>query len=57
MTTNAIRIEEIPMSHIIFSELNVRKNLKAGCEDAGIEDLAKSINEKGLIHAEQYGIK
>ena len=48
MTTHTI--EQIPMSQIILSELNVRKDLDAGCEDAGIEDLAKSINEKGLIN-------
>ena len=48
MTTHVI--EQIPMSQIILSELNVRKDLDAGCEDVGIEDLAKSINENGLIN-------
>ena len=42
--------EEISMYKISISEYNVRKNLEAGSEDSNIEDLAKSINEKGLLN-------
>jgi len=38
------------MHKISISEHNVRKNLEAGSEDSNIEDLAKSINEQGLLN-------
>ncbi len=45
-----IEIKEIEMSNIILSEYNTRKDLAAGMEDANLEDLANSINEKGLLN-------
>lgn len=42
--------KEIPMNKIIISDYNVRKDLHAGSEDSNIDDLAKSINEKGLLN-------
>ncbi|MFZ1992003.1 MAG: ParB/RepB/Spo0J family partition protein [Alphaproteobacteria bacterium] len=42
---------ELPLSKLVLSSLNVRKDLDAGQEDSGIEELAQSIREKGLIQA------
>jgi len=50
MTSQKLLFKEISMNKIIISDLNVRKNLEAGSEDSNIEDLAKSINEKGLLN-------
>jgi len=41
---------EIRLSDIQLGELNTRKDLNAGIEDAGLEDLANSIKEKGLLN-------
>jgi ParB family chromosome partitioning protein len=41
--------QEIPLSKLFVSTLNVRKNLDAGEEDAGIADLANSILAQGLL--------
>jgi len=43
-------IKEIRISEISVSELNVRKDLQAGIEDSTLDDLAKSIHEKGLLN-------
>lgn len=45
-----MEIKDIEMSTIKVSELNTRKDLNAGTEDAGLEDLANSIKEKGLLN-------
>lgn len=45
-----MEIKDIEMSVIKVSELNTRKDLAAGTEDAGLEDLANSIKEKGLLN-------
>lgn len=45
-----MEIKEIKMKEIQLSEYNTRKDLNAGTEDAGIEDLANSIKEKGLLN-------
>ena len=50
MTSQKLLFKEISMNNIIISDFNVRKNLEAGSEDSNIEDLAKSINEKGLLN-------
>ena len=50
MTSQKLIFKEIPMKKIVISELNVRKNLEAGSEDSNLEDLARSINEKGLLN-------
>lgn len=50
MTSQRLIFKEIPMENIVISELNVRKNLEAGSEDTNLEDLARSINEKGLLN-------
>ena len=42
-------VKDIPLSKIIISDLNVRKNLEAGLEDSNLEDLAESIKENGLL--------
>ncbi len=44
-----MEIRDIELSTIKVSELNTRKDLNAGTEDAGLEDLANSIKEKGLL--------
>jgi len=44
-----VKVKEIEMSKISFSEHNTRKDLGAGTEDTGLEDLANSIKEKGLL--------
>lgn len=45
-----MEIKEIKISQIQLSEYNTRKDLSSGTEDAGIEDLANSIKEKGLLN-------
>lgn len=45
-----MEIRDIELSTIKVSELNTRKDLNAGTEDAGLEDLANSIKEKGLLN-------
>ena len=44
-----MEVREIALDSISVSEFNVRKDLGAGMEDAGIRDLANSIREKGLL--------
>ncbi len=44
-----MEVQEIDISSIRVSKLNVRKDLEAGSEDADIDDLAKSIAEQGLL--------
>ncbi len=44
-----MEVKEIALSSINISEFNTRKDLDAGTEDAGLEDLAVSIKEKGLL--------
>lgn len=50
MASEKLIFKEIPLDQIRVSELNVRKNLDAGSEDSNIEDLARSIDEKGLLN-------
>ena len=38
------------MDKIILSEFNTRKDLSAGTEDTGLDDLANSIREQGLLN-------
>lgn len=45
-----MKVIELPLSAIRVSDLNTRKDLNAGSEDAGISELAESINEQGLIN-------
>ena len=45
-----LEIKEIPLSQISVSRLNIRKNIQSGTEDSTLNDLANSINEKGLIN-------
>ena len=42
-------LRNVLLSAIVVSSLNSRKNLEAGSEDAGIEELAQSISSSGLI--------
>lgn len=44
-----MEVMEVKLSDIRLGELNTRKDLNAGIEDAGLEDLANSIKEKGLL--------
>ncbi|MEJ5292488.1 MAG: ParB/RepB/Spo0J family partition protein [Candidatus Methanosuratincola sp.] len=44
-----MEINEIDISKIILSELNTRKDLESGTEDVGLDELANSIQEKGLL--------
>ena len=41
---------ELTLESIRVSDFNARKDLDAGSEDAGIEDLAKSIREHGVLN-------
>ena len=45
-----MEVKEIKMNEISLSEYNTRKDLNAGTEDTGLEDLAKSIRENGLLN-------
>ena len=47
---NVSNLMEIDLDRIRVSELNTRKDLQAGNEDADIEDLANSIRTRGLIN-------
>ena len=42
--------KEIDLNQIRVSELNTRKDLAAGTEDASVADMANSIREKGLLN-------
>ena len=45
-----MEVKDIKMADIQMSEFNIRKDLNAGIEDTGLEDLAESIKEKGLLN-------
>lgn len=45
-----MEVKDISLSSVNISEFNTRKDLDAGTEDAGLEDLAISIKEKGLLN-------
>jgi len=45
-----MEIKEIRLSEIDISEFNTRKDLGAGTEEASLDDLANSIQEKGLLN-------
>lgn len=45
-----MEVKEIPIDQIEVSAFNTRKDLTAGTEDSSIDDLAASINEKGLLN-------
>jgi ParB/RepB/Spo0J family partition protein len=44
-----MRSLSIPLKNLRLSRLNVRKNLDAGQEDSGVEELAHSIQGQGLL--------
>jgi ParB family transcriptional regulator, chromosome partitioning protein len=44
-----MRSIDIPLRRLVLSKLNVRKNLDAGQEDSGVEELAQSITKQGLL--------
>lgn len=44
-----MEVKEVKLSSIQISEFNTRKDLEAGTEDAGLNELASSIKEKGLL--------
>lgn len=44
-----MEVRDIKMADIRLSEFNIRKDLDAGTEDTGLEDLANSIKEKELL--------
>jgi ParB family chromosome partitioning protein len=44
-----MRQVDIPLNKLIVSTLNARKDLLAGQEDSGIEELALSISQQGLL--------
>ena len=45
-----MEVRDIKLSDIVVSEFNTRKDLEAGVEDAGLDELANSIREKGLLN-------
>lgn len=45
-----MEVKDIKITEIELSEFNTRKDLNAGTEDTGIEDLANSIREQGLLN-------
>ena len=45
-----MEIREINLADIKVSEFNTRKDLGAGTEDTSLDDLANSIQEKGLLN-------
>ncbi|TET64348.1 ParB/RepB/Spo0J family partition protein [Candidatus Bathyarchaeota archaeon] len=47
--TEGYSLQDIDISLIEVSDLNTRRDLKAGTEDSSLDDLAKSIAEQGLL--------
>ena len=45
-----MEVKEIKLEDIEVSEFNTRKDLQAGIEDASLDNLASSIQEKGLLN-------
>lgn len=45
-----MEVRDIKMSDIRVSDFNIRKDIKAGTEDTGLDDLAESIKDKGLLN-------
>ncbi len=45
-----MEVKEIGLDQIFVSEFNTRKDLQSGTEDAGLQDLADSIRERGLLN-------
>lgn len=45
----ATETKNIPLEDLVISDLNTRKDLEAGQEDTTIDDLAASIEDKGLL--------
>jgi ParB family chromosome partitioning protein len=45
-----LQVKEIPISEISIGPLNIRSDLQSGTEDSNLEDLARSIQEKGLLN-------
>lgn len=45
-----MEVKEIKLGDIIVSQFNTRKDLQAGTEDTSLDDLARSIKEKGLLN-------
>lgn len=45
-----MEVRDVELDSIKISSLNTRKDLTAGTEEAGLEDLASSIREKGLLN-------
>ena len=48
-TGEMMRQLDIPLDKLFVSKLNARKDLKAGQEDSGIEELASIIRQQGLL--------
>lgn len=44
-----MRQVDVPLDKLFVSKLNARKDLQAGQEDSGIDELASSIRQKGLL--------
>ena len=44
-----MEVQDIPLRDITVSSLNTRKDMKAGTEDAGLRELASSIQQDGLL--------
>lgn len=45
-----MEVREVKLSDIGVSDINTRKDLDAGTEDTGLDDLASSIQESGLLN-------
>ncbi|MDI6698099.1 MAG: ParB/RepB/Spo0J family partition protein [Candidatus Saccharicenans sp.] len=45
-----MEVRDIKVADIRLSEFNIRKDLDAGTEDTGLEDLTASIKDKGLLN-------
>ena len=45
-----MEVRDIQISAIRISDFNTRKDLDAGIEDSSLNDLANSINDKGLLN-------
>jgi ParB/RepB/Spo0J family partition protein len=48
--SRTLTITEVPVSEISISELNVRNDPQSGTEDSNLDDLARSIRERGLLN-------
>jgi ParB family chromosome partitioning protein len=44
-----VEVKEIKLTDIVVSDFNTRKDLETGVEDGGLDELANSVRDRGLL--------